>query len=69
MGTDKEKEEKLQMLIKNSIQEATSKWLDEKLAEFGKWSLRAFGALLLGGLIHLAVWISQLPEVGFGKHN
>jgi hypothetical protein len=38
-------------LIKAAFKEASREWLDEKFAEFGKWSLRALAAAGLVALI------------------
>jgi hypothetical protein len=40
---------------KEIIKEAFKEWLDEKYAEFGKWTLKRLGAILIGLLLYYAV--------------
>lgn len=39
---------------KEIIKEALREWLDEKYAQFGRWSLKFFAALLFSYLIYFA---------------
>lgn len=45
---------------KKIIKEAIKEWLDEKAADFGKWTLKYLGTLVFGALIYFLVshgWI------------
>lgn len=37
--------------VKNALKEAIKEWLDEKYAQFGKWTVRALIASLLSSVI------------------
>lgn len=39
--------------MKAALREALREWLDEKYAQFGKWSLHGLLAAALGGLVWL----------------
>lgn len=36
---------------KHLIKEAFKEWLDEKFAEFGKWTLKSLAAICFGALV------------------
>ncbi len=40
---------------KEAVREALKEWLNEKYAEFGRWSLHGLMALALAGLVYLAL--------------
>jgi hypothetical protein len=40
---------------KELIKEALKEWLDEKFAEFGKWTLRSLAAIVVGIILVYAV--------------
>jgi hypothetical protein len=40
---------------KAALKEAFKEWMDAKLAEFGWWSIKTIGMLLLCGVIWLAL--------------
>jgi len=41
--------------IKEALKEAIREWLDEKYAAFGKWSFHGLGAMVLCGIVYLAM--------------
>jgi hypothetical protein len=43
--------------FKEAVKEAIKEWLDEKYAQFGRWSLHGLLAAALGGLIYALGWI------------
>lgn len=40
---------------KEIIKEAFKEWLDEKAAEFGKWTLKFIGSAIFGALLYFLV--------------
>ena len=38
------------------IKEALHEWLEEKYAQWGRWTLSAFIAMLLGAFIYFILW-------------
>lgn len=40
-------------VLKEAFKEVLHEWLDEKYAQFGKWSLHGFMAMALGGIVWL----------------
>lgn len=44
-------EEQQKVVIKEAIKE----WLQEKITEFGWWSLKTIGALAIAGVVYLAL--------------
>lgn len=47
--------------IKNALKEAIREWLDEKLAEVGKWTLRGIAAGALATLVYFMVHFGIKP--------
>lgn len=43
-------------LTKEIFKEALKEWLDEKFAEFGRWSLMGLGAAALAGMVALVLY-------------
>jgi hypothetical protein len=41
--------------IKAAIKEATDEWLEKKFAAIGKWTVGSLSAIVLAGLIYIAV--------------
>jgi hypothetical protein len=41
---------------KDALKEALKEWLDEKFAQFGKWSFTAICAAALGALAYFILW-------------
>jgi hypothetical protein len=46
---DSEQREAFQQLLDNAI----DRWMEKQFAQFGKWTIRGIGAMLLGA----AVWV------------
>lgn len=42
--------------VKNALKEAIKEWLDEKYAQFGKWTIRALIASLLSSIITIIIY-------------
>lgn len=42
--------------MKDATKQAIKEWLDEKFAQFGKWSMGTVAALFLVALIYLILW-------------
>lgn len=40
---------------KEAIKEAISEWLEDKFAQFGKWTLSGLMALAFAGMIYMAL--------------
>ncbi len=40
-------------LVKEAFKEAASEWMDKQYAKVGRWTLAAFGVLILGAAIYL----------------
>jgi uncharacterized protein YqeY len=38
--------------LKRVFKEAIKEWLDQQFAQFGKWSLKTIGAMLLAALVY-----------------
>jgi len=49
--------EEMKQLAKEAYQEAVKEWLDEKFAQFGKWTFYALGATVVAGVLMLMGWI------------
>lgn len=47
---------------KEVVKEALREWLDEKYAEFGKWTLHGLIAAALVGLVYFIVWTEYLKK-------
>ena len=45
-------------LVKNALKEGISEWLDEQIQEVGKWTLRAFAAVLVAGLAYFVLMLN-----------
>lgn len=43
--------------IKAAMKDAIKEWLDDKFADFGKWSLGGMLAGLLGGVGYFILWV------------
>jgi hypothetical protein len=41
--------------IKDALKDALKEWLDEKFAQFGKWSLTAFSLLAFTALVYFVL--------------
>jgi hypothetical protein len=41
--------------LKAALKEGLREWLDEKFANFGKWSLGGLAAAAMAGLVYLAM--------------
>lgn len=41
--------------VKDALKEGLQEWLNDQMAEFGKWSLRTLLALLIAGVVWLAL--------------
>ena len=41
-------------MTKELIKEAFKEWLDEKAAQFGKWTIKWFATILCGAVIYFA---------------
>lgn len=41
--------------VKTAIKEGLREWLDEMLADFGRWSLKGLAALAIAGVVWLAL--------------
>lgn len=46
--------------VKNALKDAIKEWLDEKYAQFGKWTLRALLASLLSSVITIIFYTYYL---------
>jgi hypothetical protein len=42
--------------VKNALKEAIKEWLEEKYAQFGKWTIRALLASLLSAVITVIIY-------------
>ena len=58
--TAEEKERRLRemdkTILKEALKESLREWLDEKYAEFGKWSVHGLMAAALGATVYLIIW-------------
>ena len=43
-------------IIKESFKEGLKEWLDEKIKEFGWFSIKTLAALGLGAMIYIIIW-------------
>lgn len=47
--------------MKEAVKEGLKEWLNEKFAQFGKWSLAGIGALALAALAYILIHAGKLP--------
>ena len=46
--------------VKNALKDAIKEWLEEKYAQFGKWTIRALLASLLSAVITVIIHSNQI---------
>jgi hypothetical protein len=62
MPWDSEDEEQ-KRLMKQAIKEGIKEWLNEIYTEFGRWSLKALGALALAALLYFMLKMNGWAKV------
>lgn len=50
-------------LLKKAIKEAMTEWLEAKYTTFGKWSMAAIGAAMVGALVYVLLYIGWRPAL------
>lgn len=54
----------MKALMKEAYKEAQKEWMDAKLQEVGKWSLRTIAVFAIGALVFFILWANGWKAPG-----
>lgn len=60
-------EEDLKRITKEAHKEALKEWLDEKFAQFGRWSVTTIAAMVLAALIYFMLFTNGWQKTALPK--